>query len=51
MTVVAGEGTGVEGTLPPHRFHHHAVMDHRGDYVMLWSPEEEGLTMEVQVSE
>ncbi|KAK8384812.1 hypothetical protein O3P69_014395 [Scylla paramamosain] len=50
VAVVAEDGVGVEGSLPPHRFHHQAVMDHRGHYVMLWSPEKEGLTLEVQVA-
>lgn len=37
------------GSLPPFDFHHRAVMDHRGAYVMLWTPLQDQIIIEVQV--
>ncbi|XP_063614377.1 DBH-like monooxygenase protein 1, partial [Penaeus indicus] len=47
-------GVGVVGlssdSLPPLGFVHRAMMDQRGAYFLLWTPEEERIVIEVQVA-
>lgn len=47
VSMVVGQPS---GPLPPFHFHHRAVMDHRGAYVMLWTPFQDKIIIEVQVA-
>ena len=51
MAVAAVLICAAEGSLPTADFQHHAVLDQRGAFVMMWTPGDDNIKVEVQVSD
>lgn len=47
---LAGARAQASGDLPPMKYSHRAVLDQDGVYVMLWTPGDDAIEIEVQVS-
>lgn len=53
VVVVVGmgvSGVAATGVPPPQDLTHRVVLDQTGSYVMLWTPQENDIVIEVQVS-